>query len=43
MNKKLLSLIRENARLSDDRLAAMLNMTPEEVRHDLAEMEQECM
>ena len=41
MNKKLLSLIRENARLSDDRLAAMLNMTPEEVRHDLAEMEQE--
>mgnify|MGYP004649405613 FL=1 len=41
MNKKLLSLIRENARLSDDRLAAMLNMTPEEVRHDLAEMERE--
>ena len=41
MNKKLLSLIRENARLSDDRLAAMLNMTPEEVRRDLAEMERE--
>lgn len=41
MNKKLLSLVRENARLSDDRLAAMLNMTPEEVRHDLAEMERE--
>lgn len=41
MNKKLLSLIRENARLSDDRLAAMLDMTPEEVRRDLAEMERE--
>ena len=41
MNRKLLSLIRENARLSDERLAAMLDMRPEDVRRELAEMEQE--
>lgn len=41
MNQRLLSLIRENARLTDEQLAKMLNTTAESIRCDLAEMEAE--
>ncbi|MBQ8752252.1 MAG: Lrp/AsnC family transcriptional regulator [Clostridia bacterium] len=41
MNTRLLSLIRENARLTDEQLATMLSTTPDAIRRDLMEMEAE--
>jgi DNA-binding Lrp family transcriptional regulator len=41
MRNSLLKMVRENARLTEEQLAAMLNTTPEAVRRELAELEKE--
>ena len=41
MNQRLLSLIRENARLTDAQLASMLNTSADEIRRERNEMEKE--
>ena len=41
MRNSLLKMVRENARLTEDQLAAMLNTTPDAVRRELTELEKE--
>ena len=40
MNQKLINLLNENARLTNDQLAVMLNISEEEVKHEIAVLEE---
>ena len=40
MNQKLINLLNENARLTNAQLAVMLNISEEEVKHEIAVLEE---